>query len=469
MPGDTWNRLRESATHAALSIGHEALLARLRAEAWMASLGPATAPPRILATACWTFPIYSQTFVHQEVAALARTGFRVTFLYSQLGSHADLPHACANLWRVKRRVLLHRWTGAADLARFRRRVPAKVERLIGILTEASGLSREELEAHEHFLHAFSFARAVEAWSADYLHSYFFYERTLFAFVASHLLDLPRGVSCYADHLLKDYALKVVPVHLRTCDVIVATSHRIRVELEGLHGGALPGLIVKPNAVDTSTFAARAPRLRSGHEPLQLLSVCRIDPKKGLEYLTDAVGILIARGVRVEARIVGAPDDHSPESLEYDRMLRARVVESGLSAAVFFDGQRNGREVRACLDRADVFVAPFVELSSGDKDGIPTALLEAMAAGAVIVASDAGSIVEVIDDGREGLVVPQRDAAALAEAVQRVIAEPALAAGLSAAAAARARRDFDVGTSETPFHERVRVALRRGPGLGARTR
>jgi glycosyltransferase involved in cell wall biosynthesis len=460
VPSETFNRLRETAIRAGLSIAHEALLTRLRAEAWMASFGAAAAAPRVLATACWTFPIYSQTFVHQEVAAFARNGFRLVFLYSQLGLQSDLPDGCASLWRMKRRVLLHKWTGAADLARFRKRMPDKVDRLIAILTEASGLSREELEAHEHFLHAFSFARAVEAWSADYVHSYFFYERTLFAFVASHLLDLPRGVSCYADHLLQDYALKVVPVHLQTCNVVVATSHRIRAELEGLHGAALPSLIVKPNAVDTSSFLEKGRERRSDSNPLRLLSVCRIDPKKGLEYLIDAVGILVARGIPVEAHIVGAPDDHSPASLEYDRALRARVTASGLSAAVFFDGQRNAGDVRAGLERADVFVAPFVELASGDKDGIPTALLEAMAAGSVIVASDAGSIAEVIDNEREGLIVPQRHAVALADAVQRASTDAALAARLSDAAAARARRDFDIATSEIAFHDRVRATLRR---------
>ena len=101
-----------------------------------------------------------------------------------------------------------------------------------------GLSPAALLDHEHVLHAFSFTRAVEAWRADYLHSYFFYEQSLFTWVASSLLGLPRGVSCYADHVLDDYALKAIRLQLADAAVVVATSRRIRDELNHLHGTPL---------------------------------------------------------------------------------------------------------------------------------------------------------------------------------------------------------------------------------------
>ena len=437
-----------------LRAAHELLLVRLRVEAWLAAPGKPSRPPRIAATACWTFPIYSQTFVHQEVLALAQAGFTLRFLYAQPGPRAELAHSCAALWPLKRRVLLHAATGALDLARFRRRMPGKVEALIRLVATASGVRPEELERHEHFLHAFSFARAVEAWGADYLHSYFFYEQTLFALVASQLLGIPRGVSCYADHVLQDYPLKLVPLHLQSCAVIVATSRRIRAELETLHGGELDALLVKPNTIDTSTFSVKGQQARAAGESLRLLCVSRIDPKKGIEYLIDAVRLLMDRGLAVEAHIVGAANRHSPESLEYDNALRARVAGLGLDNAIHFEGVRGSREIRLYLERAHVFVAPFVELPSGDKDGIPTSVLEAMAAGCAIVATSAGSTGEVMDDGREGLIVPQRDVQALAAAVERLVRDEELAARLGTGAAGRARREYDIATSEAAFHDRV---------------
>jgi len=443
---------------AALRVLHEFLLLRLRIEARLALRAKRRRRPRVIATACWTFPIYSQTFVHQEVAALARAGFEVRFFYAERAPRSELSHTCRDLWSLKRRVLLHRETGASDLARYRRRMPARVEALTRQLATVAGLAPADLERHEHFLHAFSFTRAVEAWGADYLHSYFFYEQSLFALVASQLLGLPRGMSCYADHMLADYPLKLVPLHLTTCSIVVATSRRIRDELESLRGSPLATILVKPNAIDTSSFAVPARRTRAAGEPLRLLCVSRIDPKKGIEYLIDAVRILLDRDLPVDVRVIGAANRHLPESIDYDAALRAQVMRLRLDGTVRFDGQRDSTEVRARLCDTHIFVAPSVELQNGDKDGIPTAVLEAMAAGCAIVATDAGSIREVIDDQREGLIVKQRDAAALAAALELLARDESRARRLAAAAAARARREFDITVSEAGFHARVRHAV-----------
>jgi len=465
-----WRRLVWILKLGALRVAHGLLLARLRFEAWLPVFGKPSRRPRIMASASWTFPVYSQSFVQQEVLALARAGFPVRFVYARLGSRVELADTCEALWPLKRRVLLHAATGAADLARFRRRMPAQVEALTQLVATAAGMRPRDVERHEPFLQAFSYARAVEAWRPDYLHSYFFYEQTLFALVASQLLGIPRGVTCYADHMLQDYPLKLVRLHLQTCDVIVATSRRIRAELETLHGAPLHQLIVKPNSIDTSSFRVKDGWFRPAGKPLRVLSVSRIDPKKGIEYLIDAMRILTERGVPVEAHIVGAADSHSPESRAYETALRTRTAELGLAGAIHFAGRRTSREVRRFLDDAQVFVAPYVDLPNGDKDGIPTAVLEAMATGSAIVATDAGSICEIIDDGQQGLIVPQRDAQALATAVQRVT-QPALATRLSSGAAARVRNEYDVASSEGVFHDLVCVAVeaRRRTRLASKAR
>ena len=82
----------------------------------------------------------------------------------------------------------------------------------------------------------------------------------------------------------------------------------------------------------------------------------------------------------------------------------------------------------------------------------------MATGAPVVATDAGSITEVLTDGVSGLLVPQRDAEALATALRRLADDPALAARLGAAAAAVVKARYDVAVCETPLHERIRQIL-----------
>jgi colanic acid/amylovoran biosynthesis glycosyltransferase len=444
---------------ASIRAVHALLLARLSAGAWLAVYCGARRRPRILATACGAFPIYSQTFVYQELCALAERDFALRFSYSTLGHRSLLDPRFSRLWRVRCR-LVGGGTGCQkDWRYYQRKMPEKVDALTAAICAASGLSRDELFNHEHFLEAFSFARMAQAWRADYLHSYFFYERTLFTLVASWLLEIPRGVTCYADHMLDDHPLKLVRLNVTSCDVVVATSARIKTELETLCGVAtLPNLVVKPNAIDTRTFTSGPRPSAAAGQPAQLVCVNRIEPKKGLAYLVDAVGILLGQGVSVELHVVGAPDQHNRASVRCAKELEAQIGGLGLGATVCLEGRQTGREVRRFLTRSTVFVAPYVELENGDKDGIPTALLEAMASGCAIVATDAGSIAEVIDDGESGLLVPQRDAVRLAAAIRRLVSDPALRTRLGRMAADKAVRHFDVAHSEEPFHQRIRRAI-----------
>ena len=458
-----WPRLAQHL----LRQAHRLQLARLRLEAAGPGARRAGHPPRIVATACWQFPIYSQTFVQQEVASMAQAGFTLRFFHAQTNPRTELAHPSAVLWGLKRRLILHRLTGADDLAHYRARWPDRVADLLQRLGAAAGLAPAALLAHEHVLQAFSFTRAVEAWRADYLHSYFFYEQSLFAWVASTLLGLPRGVSCYADHVLDDYALKLVATQLADAAVVVATSQRIRQELDHLHGAALASVIVKPNAIDAGSFLPR-PQPTGRRDPLRLLCVCRLDPKKGLETLIDALALLRQRGLTVHLRIAGTHDAATPGATDYVLALHNAAARPDLGDAVHFLGRRDSHQIRAELAAADVFVAPYVEQANGDKDGIPTAVLEAMAAGCAIVTTDAGSLAEIVQHEREALVVGQRDPQALADALQRLWQDPELARRLGQAAAARARAEFDIGVCEQALHAAIRTALGRASAERARS-
>ncbi|HEY1754594.1 MAG TPA: glycosyltransferase family 4 protein [Bryobacteraceae bacterium] len=414
---------------------------------------------RVASTACWEFPIYSQTFVYQELAELARHGFDVRFLYSKLNPRSYLPPQFSRLWRAKRKLVLHYAVCDRDYAYYCERMPDKVERLVQLVCAASGMPPEELRSHYHFKQAFAFARTVEACRPDYLHSYFFYEGTFFTLVASYLLDIPRGVSCYADHMLDDYALKLVPLHLQQCSLVIATSKRIKRELIAIAPAVDPDrILVKPNAIDSKRFPP-APRAepRAG-QPYLLTCVSRIEPKKGILHLVEAVRLLLDRNLNVSVHVLGGVDDND-SGRNYAQSVETRIRELEVGHAVHLEGRRAGPEIRQFLEKSHLFVAPFVETESGDKDGIPTALLEAMASGLPAVATDAGSITEVIDDGQDGALVPQRDASALSEAIAALLADPERRQRMGGEAAAKVRRCFDVQVCEKAFHERIRMVTR----------
>ncbi len=98
--------------------------------------------------------------------------------------------------------------------------------------------------------------------------------------------------------------------------------------------------------------------------------------------------------------------------------------------VGFHGALPHEQVRALYRRATVFSLPCVIAASGDRDGLPTSVLEAMALGVPVVATAVNGLRELVIDGESGLVVPERDPAALAQALERALGDRRLAERLA---------------------------------------
>jgi phosphatidylinositol alpha-mannosyltransferase len=179
--------------------------------------------------------------------------------------------------------------------------------------------------------------------------------------------------------------------------------------------------VVPNAVDVERFeAASAADLGPG---TKLLFVGRLDERKGFRAAVDAFGRLASD--RPDLRLVAAGE--GPERAAAERL------PSDVRERITFLGAVPNEDLPPIHAACDVFVAPN---AGGESFGI--VLVEAMAAGLPVVASDIPGFTEVVRDGVDGSLVPPRDPAALAEAVARVLDDPALADRLAMAARERAR-------------------------------
>jgi phosphatidylinositol alpha-mannosyltransferase len=188
--------------------------------------------------------------------------------------------------------------------------------------------------------------------------------------------------------------------------------------------AFPGEYrVVPNGVDLSRFhpALRGPAPRDGR--FRVLFVGRLDPRKGLDHLVEAARILEARHPgRFVTRIVG----------DGPRRELAGKLTGPVRSAVRFTGSVPPEALPLVYAGADLVVSPAV---SSESFGI--VLLEALASGTPVVASDLPGYRTVIRHGRDGLLVPPRDAAALASAIEAVAEDETLRARLSKAGPPRA--------------------------------
>jgi glycosyltransferase involved in cell wall biosynthesis len=220
--------------------------------------------------------------------------------------------------------------------------------------------------------------------------------------------------------------------------VIACSDDLRVRALALGGDASRSETI-PYGVEASRFAPdprrrTSERLAAGlaDDDEVVFAVGRFVRKKGFEYLVDAVAALAGRRPRLRLVLAGWGD--------LDAEYRGRIARHGLGGRALLPGALPHDAVAGWLAAADVVAVPSVRDDAGNVDGLPNVVLEALASATPVVATRAGGIPSVVTDGENGLLVDERDAAGLALAIERILSDRALAAGLGHAARDRVIRE-----------------------------
>ena len=170
-------------------------------------------------------------------------------------------------------------------------------------------------------------------------------------------------------------------------------------------------------------------------PARILAIGRLDNIKGFCHLIDACAILRDKGVAFACDVVG--------SGPLEAALTAQIRAHGLEAYVYLLGARKQEEIRQFLHDATIFALPSVVTPAGDRDGIPVALMEAMASGLPVVSTRVSGIPELVEDGITGLLAEPEHAGSLAACIERLLTDKPLAAALAARARLHVEQEFDV--------------------------
>ncbi|HEY2645208.1 MAG TPA: glycosyltransferase [Galbitalea sp.] len=295
-------------------------------------------------------------------------------------------------------------------------------------------------------------RAVRDFRPDVMHVHWIIPQGVVARFAAR--GVPKLVTTLGGDL---YALNAAPIRALKSGVVTRADAvtvmnddmRARVIALGAPENAVSVLPMGADLVRVSAAAAAAGPRKVGTD-VRILFVGRLVEKKGLAVLLDALGELETSEWNLT--VVG------------DGPLRSQLEDAAAALPVTFVGQLGRDELIAQYLLADICVFPSVPAASGDQDGLPVALLEAMGAGAAIVASNVPGINEVIRDGSNGLLTPAGDSAALRSAIERLASQRDLRATLAAGARATAQT-----YSSTVIGERYRAILQglRNPARATR--
>jgi glycosyltransferase involved in cell wall biosynthesis len=219
-------------------------------------------------------------------------------------------------------------------------------------------------------------------------------------IAAHIADRAERIGCVAEAVRAELVEILGPRRARRCN---------------------EKLVLVPMGIDPAALASprerEAVRKEIGIDGFAILFLGRLVPIKGADVLLDAVGA----SARATVIIAG----EGPMRSDLERRARERGVAARFLGAV--DEPRRAELLAAC----DAVAVPSRVLSDGRHEGMPLVVLEAMCAGAPVVASDSGGIREIVRDGETGLLVPADSATALAKAIERLRADPSLRIGLAA--------------------------------------
>ncbi|WP_192033266.1 glycosyltransferase [Pantoea agglomerans] len=169
-------------------------------------------------------------------------------------------------------------------------------------------------------------------------------------------------------------------------------------------------------------------------PLRIVSVARLTEKKGLDVAVKASAILKQRGGQFQYTIIGNGDQ--------DEMMRDFIAREGMEDCVSMPGFKPQEEIRRALSEADIFLLPSKTAADGDMEGIPVALMEAMAVGLPVVSTFHSGIPELIENNVSGWLVEEDDPEALAEALLKLSQGEVDVAPVVAAARHKVETEFN---------------------------
>lgn len=288
--------------------------------------------------------------------------------------------------------------------------------------------------------AVGLAQEIRQRGITHLHAHFGSVATSVARLAAHFADVPYSFTAHAKDIFHaEVDRDDLQRKLRDAAAVVTVSDYNVAYLQQRFGADAQKVRRIYNGMDLRELPWRSPPspaiAPSPPEAPRILSVCRLVEKKGISYLIDACALLRQWGCEFTCQIVGTGP------LEDE--LRSHLQALHLNDWVEIVGPRPQGEVFALMQAATVFVAPYVIGADGNRDGLPTVLLEAMALGTPCVATDVTGIPELIQQSTTGLLVAQRDAQGLAQALRQLLIRPELREAIATRARTHIEAHFDI--------------------------
>jgi colanic acid/amylovoran biosynthesis glycosyltransferase len=410
---------------------------------------PATTHPPRIGYVLKMYPRFSETFIVTEMLQAEAAGVDLEVFSLRLPTdgrfHADLAALTAPVTYLQPGSLKaeHLWAALASY--------------VGSVGPVAPEIMEDLVrmAPRDAAQSLYLAREVIARGITHLHAHFASVATSVARMGAALAGIGYSFTAHAKDIFHE---EVDPDDLRRklrdARAVVTVSDFNLDFLRSTYGDAADSTFRIHNGIALERFPFTAPELKAAkdQEDPVVISVGRLVEKKGLDTLIDAAAILKERGVPARFEIVG--------SGALGDALAAQIAALGLEDTVDLIGALPQDRMRERVAAATVFAAPCRIGADGNRDGLPTVLLEAMALGTPCVSTPVTGIPEAVKPGQTGALVEPDDAPALADALQRLLQDPTQRADYARAGRTLIEENFDAAKQAAQVHDLIAAVASR---------
>lgn len=381
------------------------------------------------------FPKLTETFILYEILAVERQGVQVE-LYPLQRERTQImhPEAAPLVERAHYTPMISLLILQAHLYFLTRKPETYLATLWTLFRANWGSMRYFGGALAFFPKAVYWARKMETENIEHIHAHFASHPAAVAYVIHQLTGIPYSFTAHGSDLHRDRHMLREKVQDAAFAATISNYNKDVILAEcGEEFG--PQVKIIHCGVDTEFFSmnGHGEHLDQSGSP-SVICVGTLHEVKGQSYLLEACQLLHGRGFDVECQLVGDGPDRS--------ILEQQALQLGINDLAHFHGSQARKGVVELLQNADIVAAPSVPSSDGRREGIPVALMEAMAVGKPVVASRLSGIPELVEDGRTGFLVPPGDSTALAGALEQLCRDPALRRQMGDAGRARIVDGFD---------------------------
>lgn len=392
--------------------------------------------PPVLGMVLKGYPRISETFISNEIRLLESAGFRIHILSMRHPredfTHASVRSILAPVDYLPETLLAPLPRLLSANLRALRNAPGRYRAALQTAVRRFRRTRKSATLKHLFQAGYLVERFLPGSGIVHLHAHFAHSPASVAFFASRLSGLPFSFTAHAKDIYTSHPEQLREKAAEARFLVTCTEYNRR-HLQSLLAPAGPPVHRVYHGIDLGLFDGQGSDgvLRA---PYRILTVARLTAKKGLSTVIRAAAALRDGGLPVRYTLIGDGERRGA--------VLSELESHGFDPRRCWLGTLAHEAVLAHYRKAHIFALGCEVAPNGDRDGIPNVLAEAMAMGVPVVATRLSGIPELVEDGRSGLLVPPRNAGAMARAAARLLLDAGLRRSVAETALRRVRDVFD---------------------------